>query len=302
MHNHKSLKTNAMKKLLLLSIFFAAISAQAQVTIYDTTHAATNGAEITGTANGLNTSFGDAVKLASTERLLEIISVDLFNLTDTSPVTLIMTLYTDCPTIAGAGACGSGIGTMFPFSESTMVIDAPPTTGKFTVDFEFNGLDITEADNTITVMLKASRNNVFWVINETPVIGSQPDGDTALSTVTRCGSSGTNNGCNRVFAAPTINNVAMKITANPSLSTNIFSADSFAVFPNPIENLITVKNENNMLINSIVVNDINGRIVKTQSFENLPNIEMNVADLASGIYMMKINSDKGSITKKIIKK
>ncbi|WP_309642570.1 T9SS type A sorting domain-containing protein [Flavobacterium sp.] len=290
-----------MKKLLLLSIFFTAISTQAQVTIYDSTHAGLNGAEITPTANGSNCSFGDAVKLASTERLLDIISVDLFNLTDTSPVTLTMSLYTDCPTTTGAGVCGSGIGTMFPFSELAVVIDAPPTTGKFTVDFEFNGLDITEADNTITVMLKASRNNVFWVINETAVIGIQPDGDTALSTVTRCGSTGTNNGCGRVFTAPTINNVAMKITANPGLSTSTFTADSFVVFPNPIDNLISVKNDNNIVINSIVINDINGRIVKSQSFENLPNVQMNVADLASGMYMMKINSDKGLVTKKIIK-
>ena len=290
-----------MKKLLLLSIFFAAIGTQAQVTIYDTTHSGTNGAEITGTANGLATSFGDAIKLAGTERLLEVISVDLFNLTDPSPITLTMSLYTDCPTTVGAGICGSGIGTMFPFSESTIVIDAPATTGKFTVNFEFNGLDIADVDNTITVMLKASRNNVFWVINETPVVGSTPDGDTALSTLTRCGSTAANNGCNRIFAAPTVNNVAMTITANPGLSTNAFSADSFAVFPNPIDNLISVRNDTNVLINGIIINDINGRIVKSQSFENLPNVELSVADLASGIYMMKINSDKGSVIKKIIK-
>ena len=291
-----------MKKLLLLSFFFTAVTSQAQVTIYDTTHAATNGAEITSTANGTATTFGDAIKLAGSQRLLDIISVDLFNLTDTSDFNLTMTLYTDCPTLTGISACGSGPGTLVPFSEITIPIVAPPVTGKFTVNFEYNGLDISsEADNTIVVMLKASRNNVFWVINESIVTGSAPTGDTALSTLVRCGSVGANNGCNRTFTAPTINNVAMKITANPGLKTNTFAAALFTVVPNPMANVITVSNDKNLLFNSISITDINGREVKKQSFDNVSNIQMNVADLASGMYMIKISSAEGYVIKKIFK-
>jgi hypothetical protein len=199
------------RKLLLFTATLAtAFSLQAQVTIYDTTHDATNGGEITPTANGLNTSYGDAIQLAGTERQLDIISVNLFNLTDTSDITLTMTLYSDCPTLTGTAACGSGTGTLIPFSENIVLVKAPPITGQFVVDFEYNGLDITDfaTDNTITVMLRASRNNVFWIINESPVIGSTPAGDTPLSTVTRCGSTAANNGCNRAIAAPTVNNLS----------------------------------------------------------------------------------------------
>ncbi len=291
-----------MKKTLLSLFVLASAGLTAQVEVYNTTHAATNGAEITGTANGPATSFGDAVQLAGTERLLQSISVDLFNLTDTSDFTLTMTLFSDCPTTAGAGVCGSGIGTLIPFSENTMVVTAPPTTGKFTVDFEYNDLDLSsETDNTITVMLNASRNNVFWVINESPIVGSGPTGDTALSTVTRCGSTVANNGCARVFAAPTINNVAMKIIAAPALKTNEFTSASFSVFPNPIGNVIHVNNDKNISFNAISLTDVNGRVVKSKAFENVTNAEMNVADLAAGIYLMKITSELGSITKKIIK-
>ncbi len=294
-----------MKKTLQLLIILIGfqLTVNAQVTIYDTTHAATNGAEITGTANGLGTSFGDAIQLSGTQRALDIITVNLFNLTDTTDFTLTMTLYSDCPTTTGAGLCGSGIGTLIPFSESSVVVTAPSVTGQFIVDFEYNGLDITDyaTDNTITVMLKASRNNVFWIINETPVIGSLPAGDTPLSTLTRCGSTVANNGCARAFASPTNNNVGMKITASPVLKTNEFSSNSFSIFPNPASNLITVSSKENIVINSISMTDINGRIVKNNSFENGANVEVNIADLASGMYLMEISSNEGKTIEKIIK-
>ncbi len=292
------------KTILLLGILIGyQVSVNAQATIYDTTHAATNGAEITGTANGLGTSFGDAIQLAGTERLLNVISVNLFNLTDTSDFTLTMTLFSDCPTTTGAGACGSGIGTLIPFSESIVTVTAPPVTGQFVVEFDYNGLDITDyaLDNTITVMLKASRNNVFWIINETPVIGSLPVGDTALSSLTRCGSIVANNGCGRAFTAPTINNVGMTITASPVLKTNEFSDSSFSVYPNPATNLVKISSKENVVVNAISITDINGRVVKNNKFENRANIEVNISDLTSGVYLIKITSNEGTETKKIIK-
>ncbi len=293
-----------IKKLLLCNaLFISFFSLNAQITIYDTTHAANNGGEITPTANGLNTSYGDAIQLAGTERQLDIISVNLFNLTDTSEVTLTMTLYSDCPTLTGTAACGTGVGTLIPFSENSVLVKAPPIIGQFVVDFEYNGLDISNyaTDNTITVMIRATRNNVFWITNETPIIGSQPAGDTALSTVTRCGSTAANNGCNRAIAAPTINNLAMKITALPNLTVNQFSASDIAISPNPATDLISISSKQNIGINAISITDLNGRIVKNQSFENVSDLEMDIENLASGIYMLNITSDKGTITKKIAK-
>ncbi len=292
------------RKLLLFTATLAtAFSLQAQVTIYDTTHDATNGGEITPTANGLNTSYGDAIQLAGTERQLDIISVNLFNLTDTSDITLTMTLYSDCPTLTGTAACGSGTGTLIPFSENIVLVKAPPITGQFVVDFEYNGLDITDfaTDNTITVMLRASRNNVFWIINESPVIGSTPAGDTPLSTVTRCGSTAANNGCNRAIAAPTVNNLGMKITALPNLSVSQFSASDITISPNPATNIISIASNQNIGINAIKISDLNGRVVQNQSFENVSSLEMNIAHIASGVYLLTIVSDKGTITKKIVK-
>ena len=291
-------------KILLSSLFFSAIfGLNAQVTIYDTTHTSLNGTEITGTLNGPATSYGDAIKLAGTERFLNSITVDLFSQVDATPFTVTMRLYSDCPSVVGAGVCGSGVGTLIFGSEVTVNVTPPAAVGTlFNVEFPYSDLDISDQlDNTITVMINASRNDVFWRINETPVIGSLPDGDTALSALTRCGSVGTNNGCNRAFASPTNNNLAIKIVASPNLKTNEFLASDFSVYPNPIDDVITISNTKNILVSKISITDLNGRIIKNQSFDTVAAIEMNVSDLASGMYMMTIVSNEGTATKKIAK-
>ena len=47
--------------------------------------------------------------------------------------------------------------------------------------------------------------------------------------------------------------------------------------------------------------DLNGRTIKTANFTNVIDAQINISDLAQGVYMMKIVSDKGTATKKIIK-
>jgi hypothetical protein len=47
--------------------------------------------------------------------------------------------------------------------------------------------------------------------------------------------------------------------------------------------------------------DVNGRIVKNVKFDGVSETQISVSELSSGIYMMKIVSDKGTTTKKVIK-
>ncbi|MES2487173.1 MAG: T9SS type A sorting domain-containing protein [Bacteroidota bacterium] len=82
---------------------------------------------------------------------------------------------------------------------------------------------------------------------------------------------------------------------NPTL------ANKFSVSPNPANNLVTIANADNMLVNAVSVTDMNGRVVKTASFDGVAQAQVNVSDLANGVYMMTISSDKGSVTKKIVK-
>jgi len=81
--------------------------------------------------------------------------------------------------------------------------------------------------------------------------------------------------------------------ANPALS-------QFAVYPNPATNFVTVSNEN-ALVNSVAIIDMNGRAVKTVKFDGVAQAQVNISELSAGIYLMNISSDKGTTTKKIVK-
>lgn len=186
-----------------------------QVTIYDTTHASTQGAEITAAANGPATSMGDLIVLGGSSRFVCRVTVEVFTLAATTPFDLTMKMYTACSTNgAAASACGTGPGTLIPGSTVTVTGVTPPALGTvFQVVFDYPNLDLNgEADNTISVSITASRSDVFWRIGETPTTGSLPAGEPATSFVERCGSSGTNNGCSRNFGVN--NNFAILMEAN----------------------------------------------------------------------------------------
>jgi hypothetical protein len=134
----------------------------AGATIYDTNRTGTSGAEITTAANGPATSMGDAIVLAGSERFVQSITVDVFNLASAAPYDLTISIYTDCSTGGtAAGPCGNGAGTLIPGSVITQTVTPGPLGFFYQVTFNYNSLDLSsEVDNIIAVMLNASRNDV----------------------------------------------------------------------------------------------------------------------------------------------
>lgn len=86
-----------------------------------------------------------------------------------------------------------------------------------------------------------------------------------------------------------------------TLSVDAFDESTISIAPNPATEFINVTNSSNNSILNIVLTDLNGRIVKNIKVENKNDNQINISDLSSGIYMMKIVSDKGTSTKKVIK-
>jgi len=72
-----------------------------------------------------------------------------------------------------------------------------------------------------------------------------------------------------------------------------------SVYPNPTSNVVNIAKAG--LVNNVAISDLNGRTVKSAKFDGVANAQLNIADLASGVYMMTISSDKGTTTKKIVK-
>ncbi|SHJ24741.1 T9SS type A sorting domain-containing protein [Flavobacterium haoranii] len=291
-----------MKKTLLFLVILMTNFFYGQVTIYETSHASNQGAEITPTANGPACQMGDAITLGGTARYLNSITVDLFNLNDASPFSVTMTLYNDCPSSTSTGSCGSGPGTLIPGSSVTVNVTAPPTTlgTIFQVVFPFNEFDLnSETDNTITVMINASRNNVLWRIGETATVGSMPATETGNGFATRCGSTASNNGCARNFGIP--NNFAMTILASATLTNENFASKDFTMYPNPVTSELNIVAPTTSLIKSLHFTDINGRVVKQLDKVNSNSSQINLTDLSKGIYLVKISTDEGNTIKKFIK-
>jgi len=91
-----------------------------------------------------------------------------------------------------------------------------------------------------------------------------------------------------------------KVTAT-TLGLNETLASRFSVFPNPATNVVNIANAENALVTGVSIVDMNGRTVKSVSFDGVAEAQINVSDLASGMYLMNIASDKGTTTKKIVK-
>jgi hypothetical protein len=78
-------------------------------------------------------------------------------------------------------------------------------------------------------------------------------------------------------------------------------ASSISVYPNPASTIITLSNIGNTAITSLVVSDVNGRIVKQVAADNIGNQAISIADLTNGLYFLTIKSSEGTTVEKLIK-
>lgn len=91
------------------------------------------------------------------------------------------------------------------------------------------------------------------------------------------------------------------VTVSGVAGVNESLASQLSVFPNPATNVINVINNNNILVEGINIVDLNGRTVKSAKFDGVTEAQVNISDLANGVYMMTVSSDKGTMTQKIVK-
>ncbi len=83
------------------------------------------------------------------------------------------------------------------------------------------------------------------------------------------------------------------------LGTEEVTASNFAVYPNPANDVVNISA--NAGLNNVQIVDINGRTVKSAKFDGATQAQINISDLASGLYIMNIASDKGTTSQKIVK-
>ena len=106
---------------------------------------------------------------------------------------------------------------------------------------------------------------------------------------------------NTAAATVLFDNLNVKASSTDTLlglGSNIIS-NKFVISPNPTSDFVTISNSDN--INNVSISDLNGRIVKESKFINVSSIQINLASLVPGMYMMSITSEKGTETMKVMK-
>ncbi len=78
------------------------------------------------------------------------------------------------------------------------------------------------------------------------------------------------------------------------------SLESITLYPNPTQNILNIVSPQ-ADITSIEVYDLRGRKMNTIDFNNQSNYQVDLSNLVSALYFIKINTVSGSITKRIIK-
>lgn len=84
---------------------------------------------------------------------------------------------------------------------------------------------------------------------------------------------------------------------DPALGVNKFNLDAMSVYPNPASKYIHIANPNGTVIKNAVLFDIMGR----KTGVSLINGELDVEGLSNGVYILNIETENGTLTKKIIK-
>src|SRR5690554_674609 len=97
-------------------------------------------------------------------------------------------------------------------------------------------------------------------------------------------------------------NITISAVDHVPLSSKDFISSQFNVFPNPVNDVVTITNNENIGMEEIIVYDMNGKTVKLQKGKNENEIQLNLSALSSGTYLLHIKTKDGIAIKKVIKK
>jgi Secretion system C-terminal sorting domain len=82
------------------------------------------------------------------------------------------------------------------------------------------------------------------------------------------------------------------------LDSQVFKTNTINFHPNLTTNILTINNKSNMLINSILISDTYG--INVLEAKNVSST-IDISDLSKGICFVRLATDAGSITKKLVK-
>ena len=92
------------------------------------------------------------------------------------------------------------------------------------------------------------------------------------------------------------------IETDASLGVESLLAETIAIYPNPTQNKITLQWDAAVQVERIAVYALDGKLITTQVVsQDSTSSFINLSETADGMYFIKISTQKGTLTEKIIK-
>jgi subtilisin-like proprotein convertase family protein len=94
------------------------------------------------------------------------------------------------------------------------------------------------------------------------------------------------------------------LVVDPIQGVNDTAFDAaISMYPNPADNVVTIANKSNIALENAAIYDINGKLVSTIDLAGMQSERtIDVAALASGVYVVQITGENAVTTKRLIKK
>ncbi len=196
-------------------------------------------------------------------------------------------------------------------SENTMVFNFT-TSGHKDIQFTFAGINELTNASAIAVDYATNAGTPVWMtsgltatslpltsayqlfsVDFTPIVAANNNADFKVR-LRFTGTNMTADSGNRI----TFNNIAVYGTPI-SLAVAENNVAQYSVFPNPFSGLINVIGINEIQHVSYKLFTVDGKVIK---IGNVENAQVNLSDISQGIYLLQLNSDGKTETKKIIKR
>ena len=85
------------------------------------------------------------------------------------------------------------------------------------------------------------------------------------------------------------------------LTTPEASLESISIYPNPTSGILNIVSPKTP-INGVVIYDVQGRLIKEKSYPYLHITELDLSSVQSSMYFIEIQTDAGTITRRLVKK
>mgnify|MGYP006282665031 CR=1 FL=1 len=99
-----------------------------------------------------------------------------------------------------------------------------------------------------------------------------------------------------------IENFELEICYDDLLSTTSVALSEFKLYPNPSSEMVNIILPQSISrLNKIEIFDISGRLIDTkENIVDVSNVQFNVSAFNTGVYLVRLNTEKGAFTKKLI--